>query len=67
MLEEIEHFFVSYHALGKKPFRPLARRGPRRAEKTVAAGMRDFLRSTGAAGEGSNGRLLTVTSRGECR
>src|SRR4051812_17056951 len=28
LLTEIEHFFVSYHELEGKPYKPLARRGP---------------------------------------
>ena len=38
LLDEIEHFFVSYEAKGKE-FRPLGRFGPERAEKIVKAGM----------------------------
>jgi len=55
VLEEIEHFFTSYHALDKKRFRPLARRGPRQAEKLIEEGMRHFLRQSPAADGSLNG------------
>jgi inorganic pyrophosphatase len=38
LLDEIEHFFISYNALKGKEFQPLGRRGPRTAEKLVHAG-----------------------------
>ena len=39
VLEEIEHFFVSYNAIKGKEFKPLGRFGPDRAEKLVQEGM----------------------------
>jgi inorganic pyrophosphatase len=33
--EEIEHFFASYHALGKKPFKAIGHHGPKRAKRLV--------------------------------
>lgn len=35
LLEEIEHFFATYHDLDDKEFKPLGRHGPHRAEKLV--------------------------------
>ncbi len=35
LLREIEHFFVSYNETANKQFKPLARRGPRHADKLV--------------------------------
>jgi inorganic pyrophosphatase len=35
LLAEIEHFFVSYNEMDGKRFKPLGRRGPRKAEKLV--------------------------------
>jgi len=54
LLEEIEHFFASYHELEGTQFRPLARRGPTRAEKLVREGMERFRKS--ADGQGEPGR-----------
>jgi inorganic pyrophosphatase len=35
LLKEIEHFFISYNQERGKKFRPLARHGPKRAERLV--------------------------------
>ena len=40
LLEEIEHFFVSYNQIKGKVFRPLGRFGPARALKLVEEGMK---------------------------
>ena len=40
LVDEIEHFFVSYNAIRGKQFRPLGRGGPERAEELVREGMR---------------------------
>lgn len=45
LLEEIEHFFVSYNEIKGKVFRPLGRFGPRRAMKLVEEGVKRFRRS----------------------
>jgi inorganic pyrophosphatase len=45
LLEEIEHFFVSYNEIKGKVFKPLGRFGPRRAMKLVEEGMQRFRRS----------------------
>ena len=45
LLEEIEHFFVSYNRIKGKKFKPLGRFGPRRALGLVEEGMGRFRRS----------------------
>ena len=40
VLDEIEHFFVSYNAAKGKKFRPLGRFGPARAKALVRRGMK---------------------------
>jgi inorganic pyrophosphatase len=40
LLDEIEHFFVSYNAAKGKKFNPLGRYGPERARKLVLRGKR---------------------------
>lgn len=58
LLEEIEHFFESYHVVEGTPFQPIGRFGPNRAAKLVDAGVRAFRRaqpkSTGK--NGKNGK-----------
>ena len=41
LLKELEHFFVSYHALSGSRFRILALRGPKRARKHVQKARRN--------------------------
>ncbi len=41
-VEEIEHFFISYHQLEGKPFKPIGRRGPKHAERLTREGMERF-------------------------
>ncbi len=45
LLEEIEHFFVSYNDAKGKVFRPLGRFGPARALELVEEGVRRFRRA----------------------
>ncbi|MET0624314.1 MAG: inorganic diphosphatase, partial [Pyrinomonadaceae bacterium] len=45
LLEEIEHFFVSYNQIKGKVFNPLGRFGPQRALEIVEEGMTRFRRS----------------------
>jgi inorganic pyrophosphatase len=40
LVDEIEHFFVSYNEMKGKQFRPLGRYGPERAVQVVREGMR---------------------------
>src|ERR1051325_9742394 len=40
LLDEIEHFFVSYNEFKGKRFEPLARSGPKRATELVEEGMK---------------------------
>ena len=44
LLEEIEHFFVSYNQIKGKEFKPLGRFGPGRALELVEEGMKRFRR-----------------------
>jgi inorganic pyrophosphatase len=43
LLTEIEHFFVSYHEMENKPFKPLHRRGPTQARRLVQRAMHQYL------------------------
>ena len=45
LLDEIEHFFVSYNQAKGKEFKPLGRFGPTRAQKLVEDGMENFRKS----------------------
>lgn len=45
LLEEIEHFFVSYNQVKGKKFEPLSRFGPERALELVEEGMKRFRQS----------------------
>jgi inorganic pyrophosphatase len=66
VLEEIEHFFVSYHELGGKQFKPLARHGPNRAIKLVRKGVKQS-EALGRGGDEeapqTNGRARTRASK----
>lgn len=42
LVDEIEHFFVSYNEMKGKKFKPLGRFGPKRAAELVAEGGRRF-------------------------
>lgn len=44
IVEELEHFFTSYRALGNKPFQPLGRHGRKRAKSILTDAMRRFER-----------------------
>lgn len=49
LVDEIEHFFVSYNEMKGKDFKPLGRFGPERARKLVDEGLKLFRRKrTGA-------------------
>ena len=45
LLDEIEHFFVSYNEFKGKQFNPLGRFGPARARKLVEEGVKEFKKS----------------------
>lgn len=45
LVDEIEHFFVSYNEVKGKQFKPLGRYGPERARQVVERGIRQGLRS----------------------
>jgi inorganic pyrophosphatase len=42
LVDEIEHFFVSYNEMKGKKFEPLGRFGPQRAERLIEEGVRRF-------------------------
>ena len=42
LLDEIEHFFISYNTIKGKQFNPLGRFGPERAEALVREGAKRF-------------------------
>ncbi|MGI9108210.1 MAG: inorganic diphosphatase [Pyrinomonadaceae bacterium] len=42
LVDEIEHFFISYNEMKGKKFVPLGRFGPERAQRVIAEGMRRF-------------------------
>jgi inorganic pyrophosphatase len=44
LLDEIEHFFVSYNVIKGKKFKPLGRFGPVRAREVIEEGMESFRR-----------------------
>jgi inorganic pyrophosphatase len=48
LVKEIEHFFVSYHALDGREFKALACRGPRKAARLVKEGMKRFHSTSGS-------------------
>ena len=45
LVDEIEHFFVSYNDFKGKRFNPLGRFGPRKAAALVEEGMKEFAKS----------------------
>lgn len=51
LVDEIEHFFVSYNEIKGKEFRPLGRYGPKRAERVV----REAMGSASKPGKGKAG------------
>ena len=61
VVEEIEHFFVSYNEIKGKEFRPLGRFGPERARRLVEEGVMNFRRR--GRGKGSSGRRLKKASK----
>ena len=61
LLEEIEHFFVSYNQIKGKVFNPLGRFGPERARRLVEEGVKNFGRR--GRGKGAGGRRPKKISR----
>ncbi|HEX8177718.1 MAG TPA: inorganic diphosphatase [Pyrinomonadaceae bacterium] len=47
LLDEIEHFFVSYNVIKGKEFKPQGRFGPERARKVIEEGMKSFQKRRG--------------------
>ena len=50
LVDEIEHFFVSYNEIKGKSFRPMGRFGPERAQRLVREGMRSVRSSRAKSG-----------------
>ena len=48
MLDEIEHFFVSYNEIKGKEFKPMGRFGPARARAAIQKGEQSYLKRTRA-------------------
>ena len=44
LIDEIEHFFISYNAIKGKEFKPIGRFGPERAKKLIEEGIKRFRR-----------------------
>ncbi len=45
LLDEIEHFFISYNQMKGKAFKPIARAGAAQAERLIAEGRRNYKKS----------------------
>lgn len=45
LLDQIEHFFISYHDLHAMEFRPINRKGSKHAEKLIQKGIKRFQKS----------------------
>jgi inorganic pyrophosphatase len=56
LLEEVEHFFVSYNQAKGKKFDPLGRFGPERARELVEEGVKQFRRSKRKRASSKKGR-----------
>ncbi len=50
-VQQIEQFFISYNYLEGREFKPLARRGPKVAERLVSDGMKRFKQSMSQNGQ----------------
>ena len=61
LLEEVEHFFVSYNEVKGKQFKPLKRSGPARAREIIEEAMKTFSRRQRRGGTKSKS---TKTSSG---
>jgi inorganic pyrophosphatase len=58
LLDEIEHFFISYNEIKGKTFKPLGRFGPIKAARLIEEGTRRFRRKeSGAKGSGRKTKL----------
>ena len=55
LVDEIEHFFISYNQIKGKTFKPLGRFGPIKAARLIEEGASRFLRKNGSA-KGSQSR-----------
>jgi inorganic pyrophosphatase len=56
LLDEIEHFFISYNQIKGKEFKPTGRFGPTRARKLIEEGVKSFRRKEGKRSKGGAAR-----------
>jgi inorganic pyrophosphatase len=63
LLDEIEHFFVSYNQIKGKEFKPLGRFGTARARKLIEEGMKSFRRKESRAKKSKSGAVKRKRSR----
>jgi inorganic pyrophosphatase len=59
LLDEIEHFFVSYNDFKGKRFKPLGRFGPRKASELVEEGLKEFAKSKRAKSKSRGSKRRT--------
>ncbi len=64
LLDEIEHFFVSYNDFKGKRFKPLGRFGPDKAEELVKEGMKKFAKAKRGKKAKTNSRGSKKRARG---
>lgn len=64
LVQEIEHFFVSYNEMAGKRFKPLGRHGPSRAEKLVKQAARRFRQAYGRREGRTRGNGKQKASKG---
>lgn len=55
LLDEIEHFFISYNVIKGKEFKPRGRFGPERASKVIREGMKSYQKREGSASRKTRG------------
>ncbi len=63
LLDEIEHFFVSYNEMKGKKFEPLGRFGPERARELIVEGVRRFRGTAKKAGASKSARKSEARKR----
>jgi inorganic pyrophosphatase len=63
LLDEIEHFFVSYNQIKGKEFKPTGRFGPTRARKLIEEGIKSFRRKESKTKKSKSGAVKRKRSR----
>jgi inorganic pyrophosphatase len=58
LVDEIEHFFISYNEAKGKQFEPLGRYGPKRAKKVVEGGMKTGTKKKGRRAKASKKKSI---------